>query len=187
MILARKYSNTTAVTAAVHITFLFQWLFYFKHTATHTWQLKAGMSWPLRSYILRYCVPFFKWPSPLGSSWLSLPLFHPSYSLPCTSCLNSNKANGSWQQRVRELVSTGASLPEGGPRQVSLRVFPYISRARQWLLAPRAHTLSCLAFDIVCFRTDGGWWTPNHCPLFIFIVPITQTLRYVFNEKTPDS
>lgn len=95
------------------------------------------------------------------------------------------EADGSWQQRTRDRVSTGAHLPESGPRQV--RAFPHISQAREQLLAPRTHTSSCPAFDIVCFHIDGGWWTPDHCLLSIFIAPINQTLRYMFNEKSPDN
>lgn len=176
MILARKRFNTTAVILGI-LLFWFWRLFYFKHTATHMWQLKAGMSRALGSYTLRHSVPFFKWPPLLGSLWLSPSPFHPSCSAPCTSRLNADKGDGSWQQR--ELVSAGAHQAEDGPRQFSLKVFPYVSHARQQLLAPRAHISSCLAFDIVCFHVDDGWWTPNHCSLLIFIAPTTQTPRYV--------
>lgn len=132
---------------------------------THRWQWEAGMPWALSSHILTSRVPLLRWPIAPGSPWLSLPPFHPSWSWWILA------AEG------KRWVSTGAHLPEGGPRQV--RAFPH----KAAVVSSQNTHLKLPGLSRCVFYTDVGWWTPDHCPLSVFIASITQTLRDMLKKN----
>lgn len=71
------------------------------------------------------------------------------------------EADGSWQQRMRDRVSTGAHLPESGPRQV--RAFPTHFPCKGAVVSTQNAHLKLPGFWHCVF--PHRWWLMNPRPL----------------------
>lgn len=136
-----------------------QLLFYFEHVITYTRQLKAGMAWILS--LTSWDIACFSVTSPPCWTFPGCHCYcHSSHSLPCPSCLRSDKCKRSRQQRLGDLICPGAHLPECGLRQISFTVV--------YIIFPCKAAVSTLCFSgclsfwwHAFYHIDNGWQTLN--------------------------